>query len=93
MKRCSRCQTEKPFDSFAKDRKAKDGHSSRCKQCMREATRERDQRQAIGPIEAEPTIEAPTLSHNQAINRMTRNPDRVCDACFFADRPQEAIEC
>lgn len=36
MKKCCRCKTEKAFDSFGKNRSAKDGLSFECKDCTRE---------------------------------------------------------
>lgn len=33
MKTCRRCQTQKPFDQFAKRKAAKDGHHQWCRQC------------------------------------------------------------
>lgn len=35
MKRCSKCETVKPFDEFAKSGRTKDGLSGHCKQCKR----------------------------------------------------------
>lgn len=40
MKTCSRCSATKPFDEFAKDRRAKDGRNSTCKECKKEYSRE-----------------------------------------------------
>ena len=39
-KKCSRCQTEKPIESFCKHRGSKDGHNHICKQCVKEYTTE-----------------------------------------------------
>lgn len=36
MKTCSKCGVEKPREAFSKDKKAKDGLQSRCKDCKRE---------------------------------------------------------
>jgi hypothetical protein len=33
MKQCSKCNEQKSFENFYKDRKAKDGYQSQCKQC------------------------------------------------------------
>lgn len=35
MKRCYKCKEEKPLDQFYRNRSAKDGHQSRCKDCHR----------------------------------------------------------
>lgn len=40
IKKCSKCQLEKPSLSFNKDGSKKHGLSSRCKDCAREATRD-----------------------------------------------------
>ena len=39
-KRCSRCKTEKPLDSFCKHHASKDGHNHICKECVKEYTAE-----------------------------------------------------
>jgi hypothetical protein len=36
MKKCNKCQTQKPFDSFNNNKKGKDGKSTYCKQCLAE---------------------------------------------------------
>lgn len=36
MKVCTKCKTEKPFEDFRKSARYKDGHYSRCKECMKE---------------------------------------------------------
>jgi hypothetical protein len=33
MKKCSRCQAEKPFDQFNRNRRHKDGRDNYCKEC------------------------------------------------------------
>ena len=33
MKKCSKCKTKKPFSSFFKDSKSKNGYQSQCKEC------------------------------------------------------------
>lgn len=33
MKTCKKCNEEKPLSEFHKDRKLKDGHSNKCKEC------------------------------------------------------------
>jgi hypothetical protein len=40
-KRCSRCETVKPFDAFYKASKSADGHSNRCRACDLEYQRDR----------------------------------------------------
>ena len=39
MKVCCRCKQAKCLDGFGVDRKAKDGHSYRCKQCTKESNK------------------------------------------------------
>ncbi|UZV39662.1 hypothetical protein APT65_00053 [Trabzonvirus APT65] len=39
MKICGSCKEEKPFDSFSKKSKSKDGYSSKCKICHNEYVR------------------------------------------------------
>ena len=34
MKKCSICDTEKPYDLFRKRKSAKDGHTAACKDCL-----------------------------------------------------------
>ena len=34
MKTCTRCKKTKPFESFCKKTKSKDGHQPSCKECM-----------------------------------------------------------
>ena len=36
MKVCTKCEKEKSFEEFRKSSRYKDGHYSRCKDCMRE---------------------------------------------------------
>ena len=36
MKKCTKCEQQKPFDEFRKSKRYKDGHYSRCKKCMQE---------------------------------------------------------
>lgn len=40
MKRCGKCQEEKPLDSFGPNRATSDGLQSRCRQCCKEYARE-----------------------------------------------------
>lgn len=40
LKKCARCKNEKPFDQFAKYKKARDGHQAYCRKCNTEAARE-----------------------------------------------------
>ena len=40
MKRCCRCNTEKPLDQFGRDNVRKDGLTPRCRDCNREYLRE-----------------------------------------------------
>jgi hypothetical protein len=35
VKRCGKCRVEKPFSEFHKNRSNKDGHSGRCKECVK----------------------------------------------------------
>jgi len=39
MKVCTKCQSEKSLDNFHKDKKAKDGHVSECKDCVKQKSR------------------------------------------------------
>lgn len=39
MKTCTKCQLEKPFESFPKKSASKDGFHARCKECMRAYSR------------------------------------------------------
>ena len=56
MKKCSRCNSEKPFEDFFRDKSKKDGHQSRCKACVaehnksprRKATKAKYQKSAKG---------------------------------------------
>lgn len=41
MKKCSKCKEEKDYDSFYKDKRAKDGYNSICKICRLEMDRNR----------------------------------------------------
>jgi len=36
-KSCTKCKTKKPYDDFYKDKHAKDGHASQCKECKKAA--------------------------------------------------------
>ena len=39
MKTCSKCGIEKPFEDYFKDKRAKDGSYSHCKECNRLETK------------------------------------------------------
>lgn len=39
-KKCSKCQTEKPVESFCKHRGMKDGRNNNCKECVKQYTAE-----------------------------------------------------
>jgi len=39
IKKCSKCGKQKPLEEFHKDNKAKDGHASWCKQCVKDRRR------------------------------------------------------
>ncbi len=43
-KKCSKCQTEKPLDSFCKNRGMKDGLNNNCKDCVKKYTEENKER-------------------------------------------------
>ena len=40
MKKCTKCDKNKPFEEFRKSARYKDGHYSRCKDCMKEYEKE-----------------------------------------------------
>lgn len=44
MKKCSKCQTEKPHNEFSKDKNRKDGRYPQCRTCRREYTQANKER-------------------------------------------------
>ncbi|EEX1007421.1 hypothetical protein D3981_005489 [Escherichia coli] len=40
VKRCRKCEQIKPFSEFGIDRKSKDGHKTRCRECVAEENRD-----------------------------------------------------
>ncbi|MBW1730033.1 MAG: hypothetical protein JRH08_00880 [Deltaproteobacteria bacterium] len=51
-KKCTKCGEEKPLKEFYADPKSKDGHSYHCKECQRQAGRERRLRKKLGKSSA-----------------------------------------
>lgn len=41
MKKCNTCEIEKPYESFTKEKMAKDGHKNKCKSCIAKASKEK----------------------------------------------------
>lgn len=41
MKKCTKCQIEKPFEEFVKHKQFKSGIGSKCKECIKEYSRQR----------------------------------------------------
>lgn len=41
MKKCNTCNCEKPYDSFTKEKLAKDGYKNKCKECINKAAKEK----------------------------------------------------
>lgn len=62
---CKCCGKEKPLSEFTKDKRQKDGHHSRCKECKRAADRER-----YAKVKNDPKFHARKLEHG-AKYRMT----------------------
>lgn len=49
-KTCSKCGKEKPADEFYKNKLSKDGYEWRCKECVKAATRRREQENPEGVL-------------------------------------------
>jgi hypothetical protein len=41
MKKCTKCDIEKPFDEFVKNKNTKSGINSKCKECIKQYSKER----------------------------------------------------
>jgi hypothetical protein len=75
MKTCTKCNIEKPFEAFYKDKYAKDGYSSECKECAKER-REKLKKNPLMQLERQ--IKSSIILENKLL---AREGKRLCGKC------------
>ncbi|MFF0943715.1 HNH endonuclease [Kocuria sp. CPCC 205300] len=94
LKRCLKCSTEKPLESFARQAKASDGRHSYCRDCDR--IRRRNDRAASPHLEWEATYRQRAHAYGNAavVFTFTREElvDRYGDECAWCGGPFEELD-